>query len=118
MSAYGNEQAMGQDYRQDQTACHIVYALYAVSLFSGVPAFIGVIVAHLQNGKVVSGLTASHLRWQIRTFWWSVLWLLIGLALTPILIGWGVLFLNWLWFLYRTARGWLRLMDRIPGYRY
>jgi uncharacterized membrane protein len=103
---------------QDNTVCHVVYALYAVSLFSGLPAFIGVIVAHLQNGDMASGLTATHLRWQIRSFWWSMLWLVVGIVLTPILIGWFILAINWLWFLYRTGRGWLRLMDAIPAYRF
>lgn len=105
------------DTRQNSTTvCHVVYALYAISIFTGVPALIGVIVAHLQDGPMAGGLTQSHLSWQIRSFWWSVVWGIIGWLLVVALVSWVILGLTWLWFVYRVARGWLRLIDGLPAY--
>lgn len=105
------------DTRQSSvTVCHVVYALYAISIFTGLPALVGVIVAHLQSGPMAPGLTRSHLSWQIRSFWWSIVWTVIGFALIWVVVGWAILGLTWLWFVYRVARGWLRLIDDLPAY--
>ena len=58
----------------------------------------------------------SHFSWQIRTFWWSLLWVVIASVLiatfigmvigVPLMIGVG------LWILYRIIRGWLALLSR------
>lgn len=104
------------DTRQSSTIAHVVYAFYAVSIFTGLPALVGVIIAHLQYSPAAGWVTASHLSWQIRSFWWSILWTVIGIALIPVLVGWLILAVVWLWFIYRVARGWLRLMDELPAY--
>jgi uncharacterized membrane protein len=64
----------------------------------------------------------SHFSWQIRTFWWALLWAviigLVGITLTLVLIGIPILILGFfalaIWAIYRIARGWLRLKDRQP----
>ena len=96
-----------------RAAAHVVYALYAVALFTALPLLAGVIVAYIARGGAES-VYRSHLTWSIRTFWWTVLWLIIGTVLTVVLIGYAILGLLWLWTAYRTTRGWLRLADNLP----
>lgn len=97
------------------TIGHIVYACYAVSLFTVFPMIIGVVLAYVKRDDVQGTWLRSHFSWQIRTFWWGLLWSVIGWILFITLIGiplayalWGLV---WLWGLYRTAKGWLRLND-------
>jgi len=56
----------------------------------------------------------SHFSWQIGTFWWSVLWFVVGAATWIILIGWVVWGVAGIWFIYRIAKGWLNLNDNKP----
>ena len=60
----------------------------------------------------------SHFRWQIRTFWFAAMWILIGAVLFVTLIGiplaWIIFVGAGIWVIYRVARGWLTLQDRKP----
>lgn len=95
-------------------ALHLVYALYLVSLFTAVPAFLGVVVAYLRRGAARGTIYESHYRHAIRTFWWGLFWLVVGLVLQFLLVGYVILGLLWLWFMWRTCKGWLVLIDDRP----
>ena len=56
----------------------------------------------------------SHYRWQIRTFWYALLWAAIGAFLLIALFGIFILIALTLWLVYRVAKGRLRLRDRRP----
>ena len=62
----------------------------------------------------------SHFSWQIRTFWYALLWLIAAVVLIMTLIGvpvgFGILIALTVWLIYRIARGWLRLLDRKTMY--
>ena len=97
---------------------HAVYACYAIGFFIGVTWLVGVIVAYVKRDEARGTWLESHFSWQIRTFWWSVLWFLLGWLLFVTLIGiviayplWGI---AWLWALYRVIKGWMRLSDAKP----
>ena len=116
------------------TVAHVVYALHTLAIIVGilgaatvigsfvgsVPSFVAVILNYVKRGDARGTWTASHYRWQIRTFWFALLWALIGWVLVftllgavvgvPILIGLT------LWLIYRIGRGWLRLGARYPMY--
>jgi len=117
----------------------LVYALFGaaavVALLShGFPlaaplmGFIGIaglIVAYVKRDDARGTWVASHLRWLIRTFWFSLLWAVIGgivlLVLGIVLIGIPIAFAIWavtsIWVLYRVIRGYLLFNDEkpIPG---
>ena len=97
-------------------ALHIVYGLYALSTMTGVPALIGVALAHLIRPRIALTWLEGHAVWQLRTFWimFAVTALSIVLKLTFILapFGFALLGLTWLWFIYRTIKGWLRLYNQ------
>jgi len=99
-----------------RTVAMVVYALQALALFVGLTAIVAIIINYVKQADVRDTWVHSHFRWQIRTFWFSVLWTLIGLALMVIAVGYLVLFANAVWVIYRIVKGWLRLVDNQPMY--
>lgn len=95
-----------------RAAAHVMYALYAVALFTALPMLAGVVVAYLGRGDA-DPVYKSHLSWGIRTFWWALLWFIVGAVLVVVLVGYLILGLVWLWTAYRVIRGWLRLADNV-----
>jgi uncharacterized membrane protein len=113
--ARGQAYPEGATRRDGRGAAHVMYALYAASVVTALPMLAGVVVAYLGRADARGTIYRSHLDWGIRTFWWTLLFTVIGLVLTLILIGWVILGALWLWFVYRTVRGWLRLIDERPA---
>lgn len=110
------EAAPDRDPRIDslKTLSMVIYALYALSLFAGVTAIVAIVLNYIKRDEVRGSWLESHFRWQIRTFWWSVLWLIVGTLTVVILVGWIVLGVAFVWFVYRIAHGWLKLNDGLP----
>ena len=126
----------GQPSENMVTVTHLVYALHAFAVFSAVvgsatiifsfvaslPSIAAVILNYWNQNAVRGTWLESHFRWQIRTFWFALLWaVLIGLVsipLTVVVVGfatWALgLFVLGIWAIYRIARGWLALNDRRP----
>ena len=88
----------------------------------GVLGVIGVIIAYVKRDEARGTWVASHLRWLIRTFWYSLLWGALGglvlVTLGLILIGIPIAILIWavgsVWVLYRVIRGVLNFKDQRP----
>ena len=128
-------QAVGAD-RTLVSWTTLIYALHAFSLVTGIlgtatvigafltgwPSIIAVVLNYVKRGETTGTWLESHFRWQIRTFWYGVLWvgfcgvlvvLTLGLGL---LVVWVPLALVTIWFVYRIVRGWVRLGARRPMY--
>ena len=114
------------------TLTHVMYGLHAFSAITGLitaalivtafltgwPSIIAVIMNYVKRGEVAGTLLESHFSWQLRTFWFALLWVVIGWLLivtiigvvigVPLLLGVGI------WVLYRIIRGWLNLASRKP----
>jgi uncharacterized membrane protein len=118
------------------TLTHVIYGLHAVSLLTGIlgvatvvgafltgwPSIIAVVINYAKRNEVRGTWLWSHFRWQIRTFWFGLLWVMICAVFVVATLGIGLL-IAWLpltivgiWFIYRILRGWLRLVDRQPMY--
>jgi uncharacterized membrane protein len=111
---------------------HVVYGLHAFSAITGLssaafivtaflsgwPSIIGVIINYVKRSDVQGTFLESHFSWQLRTFWWALLWFLIGGLLTITIIGAVIgiplLIVVGIWVLYRIARGWLALASGKP----
>ena len=91
-----------------------VYALQAIGLLVPVvlPWLVGVVIDYIKRDDARGTWLESHFTWQIRTFWWSLLWAVIGGILLLVLIGWLVLAATAVWIIYRIVKGWLRLTER------
>lgn len=94
----------------------IIYILYLASFFIGITAIAAIIINYLKKDEVANTYLASHFRWQIRTFWFAVLWTAIGFITVFLAIGYVILLANGIWMLYRMIRGLLALNERKPMY--
>lgn len=121
------------------TAGVLAYALFAISAvvalastglpliapLTGLLGIVGVIVCYVKRGEAQGTWVASHFTWLIRTFWWSLLWAILGwiilLVLLIVLIGIPIAYAIWfcagIWVIYRVVRGYLLFKDSkaIPG---
>ena len=100
----------------DKSLGHVTYALYAASLMIGLTALIAIIINYVKREDVRGTLLESHFRWQMRTFWFGMLWGLIGGCTVLLVVGWPILIANWIWWVYRVVKGWLHLNDGKPMY--
>ena len=116
------------------TYTHVIYALHSLSVLiglttavtvvgsfvCGVPSIVAVIMNYARRSETRGTFLESHFRWQIRTFWFAVLWALVIWAITLplliVLVGFPLFFAGFgalaIWIIYRVVRGWLALRDR------
>jgi uncharacterized membrane protein len=115
---------------------NLIYGLHAFSLLTGIvgtatvvgaflmgwPSIIAVILNYVKRGEVRGTWLESHFQWQIRTFWFGLLWIslcalfvfaTLGIGL---IVAWVPFFGVGFWFIYRIVRGWIALKDRRPMY--
>lgn len=122
----------GQPSENMVTVTHLVYALHAFAVFSAVvgsatiifsfiaslPSIAAVVLNYWNQTAVRDTWLESHFRWQIRTFWFAVLWVavavLMGLTIVGLPFALAVLLLAGVWILYRVVRGWWVLIQRRP----
>ena len=98
-----------------RTLTIVVYALQAAGFITGGLGWIvAVVVNYVKKEEVAGTLYESHFRWQIRTFWFGLLWGVVGGLLVVVLVGFAVLFANTVWIIYRIVKGWLYLSDGKP----
>ena len=93
----------------------LVYALQAAGfLLPPLVWIVAVIVDYVKKDDAAGTWLESHFRWQIRTFWFGMLWGVIGGLLCFVLIGFPMLFALAVWIIYRIVKGWLRLSENRP----
>ncbi|HTS22302.1 MAG TPA: hypothetical protein VMN79_10890 [Casimicrobiaceae bacterium] len=89
----------------------------------GVLGIVAVVIAYVKRSDAAGTWLASHYRWLIRTFWFSLLWGVIGgiiaallwwLLLLGVLIGYGIWIATTIWVLYRLIRGYLLFKENRP----
>ena len=112
------------------TLTHVIYGLHAFSVVTGIigsalivtaflsgwPSIIAVILNYVKRSEVRGTWLDTHFSWQIRTFWFALLWLLVGGILFATVVGIPVAIVLWIgtgiWVLYRIIRGWLALLSK------
>lgn len=111
-----NNPATTENEKSAITLTTVIYALYAASYFVGITAIVAIVMNYVKKDDVAGTFLESHFRWQIRTFWFGVLWGVLGAITMVFIIGWFVLVANGIWIIYRIVKGWLRLNDGKPMY--
>ncbi|HAI97299.1 MAG: hypothetical protein CL866_04535 [Cycloclasticus sp.] len=82
----------------------VVYILYLVGIIFGLTGIIGVVMAYINKREAPDWLQ-THYQFQIRTFWIGLLYVLIGMILSIILIGYLVLLFWVVWLVIRCVKG-------------
>ncbi len=114
------------------TLTNVIYGLHAFSVVTGVigaativgafltgwPSIIAVILNYAKRSEVSGTYLASHFSWQIRTFWFALLWVaiafLLGITIIGIPFALVIVAGAGIWVLYRIIRGWLALQEQRP----
>lgn len=119
------------------TVAHIVYGLHTISILIGLltaglsiagafvfsgPSILAVIINYIFRSDARDTYVESHFSWQIRTFWFALLWMILvyvisvpllpfGFGLVTLVVG---LLALGIWVAYRILIGWKRLVRREP----
>jgi uncharacterized membrane protein len=100
--------------QKNKTLTMVVYALQALGFLVGISWIVAVVMNYVKKEEVAGTWLESHFRWQIRTFWFGLLWGVIGAVLLLVLVGYLVLLAAAVWVIYRIVKGWLYLNDNKP----
>lgn len=115
----------------------LLYILYIIAIFSaGILALIALVINYVKRDSVKGSIFESHFSWQIRSFWWYLIWNVIafvpflflfftadnatafaGVAVSATVFCIAVIALSWLWIVYRAIKGILRVNDNQPMYQ-
>jgi uncharacterized membrane protein len=116
------------------TVANVVYGLHTLAIVVGavgaatvigsfiwsIPSILAVILNYAKRSEARGTWLDSHYRWQIRTFWYAIAWVLLAVVFTLTVIGIpvaaAIAAAVSAWLIYRIARGWIRLRDRRPMY--
>ena len=111
------------------TLTHVIYGLHAFSALMGIlgpafivtafltgwPSIIAVIINYARRSDVRGTYLDSHFGWQIRTFWYALLLVVIVALLFITVFGipfaWILAVIAGLWVVYRITRGWVALIN-------
>jgi len=117
------------------TYTNVIYGLHALSVLIGLtspatvigsfvfglPSIIAVIMNYVRQSEVRGTWLESHFRWQIRTFWFAFLWIVVAAIVSaPLVLLFGLGIVTFylaaviiaIWIVYRVARGWIALRDK------
>ena len=122
------------DSNNSKSLTFILYILYMIAIFSaGILAVIALIINYVKLDSVRGTIFESHFKWQIRTFWWYLIWNILafvpffflfmtlnnpdtfaGVALAATTFCVAVIFISWIWIVYRAVRGLIVLNEDKP----
>ena len=125
------------DRDSNRTLTLILYVLYIITIISGgLLAIVALVINYIKRDDVRGSIVESHFTWQIRTFWWYLIWNIIafvpflflfftgenvdvfaGVALIATTFCLLVVGISWLWIVYRAILGMIRLNDHQPMYQ-
>ena len=122
------------DSNNSKSLTFILYILYILAIFTaGILAVIALIINYVKLDSVRGTIYESHFKWQIRTFWWYLIWNILafvpffflfmtldnpnafaGVAFAGTTFCVAVIFISWLWIVYRAVRGLIVLNEDKP----
>ena len=127
-----DEMGLRVPHRNLVTLTHVMYALHTISALSGMltpafivtsflagwPSIVAVIINLIKRGDARGTYLDSHFGWQLRTFFYALLWVLLcgilAITLVGLIVAVPLAIVLGVWVIYRLARGWLALLDGRP----
>lgn len=95
-----------------KTHALVAYILMTIGLFTAIPILIGAVWAMIKKGSAFGTIYWTHYVNATRTFWWSILWTVIGCIMVPAAgVGFLILGAAWLWALYRLVNGLVKIVS-------
>jgi uncharacterized membrane protein len=95
--------------RSERTIPLAAYILHLIGSVTGLLSIAALVLNYVRSNQYAE---ASHHRWMIRTFWWTLLWLVVGWLTRFMGIGWAICLAAWCWYVYRHIRGLVALANR------
>lgn len=92
------------------------YVLMAIGIFTGIFWFIGAIWAMVKKEDAINTPYYDHYTNIVKTFWWGLLWTVIGILTWMMFIGGFIVFIVWIWSIYRIIKGLARITSNKPYY--
>ena len=85
-----------------------------VGFVVGITGLIAIIMNYVKRNEMRGTWLESHVDWQIKTFWYSLIGNVVGFLLTAILIGYVIILVVFIWHVYRLIKGLIALNDNKP----
>ena len=105
----GNPKEKGRD---DALVVYIALGSIAVSGFLG--WIVAIIYAYMRRDTIKETIYYGHLNYLIRTSWILAITFILGVITAPFLIGFLIIGINFIWYVYRIIKGVLRYKDYQP----
>ncbi|HEX7387464.1 MAG TPA: hypothetical protein VF285_09360 [Castellaniella sp.] len=90
---------------------HLIYGLFALGIvscgFFGPAIIAAIVLAYLKRADMVGTVSAGHIDWVIRTFWWGLLWIVLSAIAMFVFVGFVTGAIAVIWVIYRLIKGWL-----------
>jgi uncharacterized membrane protein len=99
----------GDDRSGWRTLTHVLYGLHLLSWASaGLFSVVALVINYVKRGELPSDFYLSHFRWQSRSFWYTLVALVVTAPLWLLFVfpGYFAWTLIGLWYLYRYVKGW------------
>lgn len=91
----------------------VIYILLIVSTLVGITGIIALIMAYVFKDDSEDWLQ-SHYRFQIRTYWIGLLYVLLGALTLTITLGYFILLFTFVWVIVRCSKGLKQLEESQP----
>ncbi|MBP1152443.1 MULTISPECIES: DUF4870 family protein [Methylocaldum] len=103
-----------RDLSKEKRLTQVIYALQAASFLVGITYIVAAVINYVKWPDVAGTWLETHFRWQIRTFWYGILWGIVGGLTLFAFVGYVILTANTIWIVYRIAVGWMALSEDRP----
>ena len=92
----------------------VSYVLMTIGIFTGIFWFIGAIWAMVKKEDAINTPYYDHYTNIVKTFWWGLLWAVIGFVTWMFFIGGFIVLIAGIWSIYRIIKGLARTTSNKP----
>jgi uncharacterized membrane protein len=101
----------GKAADQGRMTVIIMYGLFFAAFITGLSFFAAGVLAYVQRDDLKGTIYEGHIRNGIEVFWVTLVAAVAGAITIFLGVGLAILFGTFLWYLYRTIKGFMRALD-------